>query len=141
MSRELAAFRLPQAGSAWARAAFILFLTSRRRAWSYGWSTITLFLGWPLLFNLPLFLLFFSDGMRHVAPSSAALLVAAVPPLLEAGFYASLVRRRRSTLAVAAMLVAAWFLAHWADRALLGSDTWRYWTPFLDPAPFAWYLR
>ena len=26
------------------------------------------FLGWPLLFNLPLFLLFFSDGMRHVAP-------------------------------------------------------------------------
>ena len=33
----------------------------------------TLFLGWPLLFNLPLFLFFFSDDMRHVAPCSAAL--------------------------------------------------------------------
>ena len=44
-----------------------------------------LFLGWPILFNLPLFLLFFSDGMRHVAPCTASLLVSAVPPLLEAG--------------------------------------------------------
>ena len=55
----------------------------------------TLFLGWPLLFNLPLFLLFFSDGMRHVAPCTASLLVSAVPPLLEAGFYRMLGRRRR----------------------------------------------
>jgi hypothetical protein len=101
----------------------------------------TLVLGWPLLFNLPLFLLFFSDGMRHVAPCSAALLVAAVPPLLEADFYVALGRRRRLALAVAATFVAVWFLAHWADQALLASDRWRYWTPFLDPAPFAWYLR
>lgn len=100
-----------------------------------------LFLGWPLLFNLPLFLLFFSDGMRHVAPCSAALLVSAAPPLLEARFYAALGRRRRLTLAVAATLAAVWFLAHWIDRALLASDGWRYWTPLLDPAPFAWYLR
>ena len=90
---------------------------------------------------LPLFLLFFSDGMRHVAPCSAALLVTSIPPLLEAGFYRALGRRWRVTLAVAASFVAVWFLAHWADRALLGSDSWRYWTPFLDPAPFAWYLR
>ncbi len=100
-----------------------------------------LFLGWPLLFNLPLFLLFFSDGMRHVAPCSAALLVTSVPALLEAGFYQALGRRRRLALALAASFLAFWFLAHWADLTLLASDRWRYWTPFLDPAPFAWYLR
>jgi hypothetical protein len=101
----------------------------------------TLLLGWPLLFNLPLFLLFFSDDMRHVAPCTAALFVAAVPPLLEPGFYRSVLRRKASALAIGLALLLGWPLAHWADRALLASDSWRYWTPFLDPAPFAWYLR
>ena len=100
----------------------------------------TLFLGWPLLFNLPLFLLFFSDGMRHVAPCTASLLLTAVPLLLEAGFYRALARRRALGLGLAAAFVAVWFLAQWADLALLASDRWRYWTPLLDPAPFAWYL-
>ncbi len=99
-----------------------------------------LFLGWPVLFNLPLFLLFFSDGMRHVAPCTASLLVSAVPPLLEPGFYRMLERRRLASLGIAVAFVAVWFLAQWADLALLASDRWRYWTPFLDPAPFAWYL-
>ncbi len=82
----------------------------------------TLFLGWPLLFNLPLLLLFFSDDMRHVAPSSAAPLVAAIPPLLEPAFYRVLWRRRRTTLAVAVVFVAGWYLLHWADQALLASS-------------------
>lgn len=101
----------------------------------------TLLIGWPLLFNLPLFLLFFSDGMRHIAPVSAALFCTSVPSLLEAGFYKGLAGRRRLTIAVAVALMVLWFVLHWADRALLASDAWRYWTPFLDPAPFAWYLR
>jgi len=101
----------------------------------------TLFLAWPLLFNLPLFLFFFSDGMRHVPPLTAALLVTAVPPLAEAGFYSSLASRHRRALAVGAAFVTVWFLMHWADQAILASDRWRYWTPFLDPAPFHWYLR
>jgi len=101
----------------------------------------TLFLGWPLLFNLPLFLLFFSDDMRHVAPCSASLLVSAVPPLLEAGFYRGLWRRRRLSVGITSAFVAVWFLAHGANQALVASDRWRYCTPFLDPAPFAWYLR
>jgi hypothetical protein len=101
----------------------------------------TLLLGWPLFFNLPLFLVFFSDGMRHVAPCTAALFVAALPPLLEGGFYRALLRGRMRALAIGATLLLAWPLAHWADRALLASEQWRYWTPILDPAPFAWYLR
>jgi hypothetical protein len=100
----------------------------------------TLFLGWPLLFNLPLFCFFFSDDMRHVAPVTASILVSALPPLLERGFYRALWRRRRTTLAVVGVFVAGWYLAHWADQALLASDRWRYWAPFLDPSPFSWYL-
>ena len=101
----------------------------------------TLFLGWPILFNLPLFLVFFSDGMRHIAPVTAALLVTAVPPLLEGGFWRALFARRRLGVGLAAAFVAAWFAAHALNRALLASDAWRYWTPLLDPSPFAWYLR
>jgi hypothetical protein len=101
----------------------------------------TLLLAWPLLFSLPLFLFFFSDGMRHVAPVSASLLVTAAATLGEVGFYRALASRRRRALSVVAVFVAAWFLLHWADRALLASDHFRYWTPFLDPAPFQWYLR
>jgi hypothetical protein len=100
----------------------------------------TLFLGWPILFNLPLFLLFFSDGMRHVAPCAASLLASTVPLLMESGFYRALGRRRLLALGVVAAFAAAWFLAQWANLALLASDAWRYWTPFLDPASFAWYL-
>ena len=101
----------------------------------------TLLLGWPLFFNLPLFLLFFSDDMRHVAPCTAALLVTAGPPLFETGFYRALLRKRARALAIGLAFLLAWPVTHWVDRALLASDALRYWTPFLDPAPFAWYLR
>lgn len=101
----------------------------------------TLLLGWPLFFNLTLFLLFFWDGMRHTAPVTAALLVTTIPVLAEPGFYRALATRKRRAAAVVLAFVAAWFVLHWADAALLASDAWRYWTPLLDPAPFAWYLR
>jgi hypothetical protein len=101
----------------------------------------TLYLGWPLFFNLPVFLLFFSDGGRHIAPVSAALAASSLPPLLEAGFYRALWTRRRLTLLVSVGLVGLLLAGHWLDRTLLASEPWRYWTPFLDPAPFAWYLR
>jgi hypothetical protein len=101
----------------------------------------TLLVGWPLYFNVTLFLLFFWDGMRHTAPVTASLFVTAIPVLAEPGFYRALSRRWRRAAAVVAVFVAAWFGLHWLDAALLASDEWRYWTPFLDPAPFAWYLR
>jgi hypothetical protein len=100
----------------------------------------TLLVGWPVPFNLPLFLLFYSDGMRHTAPVSAALFAAALPPLVEPGFYRALWRGRRAALAVVGLVVIGWYLAQWADQVLLASDRWRYWTPFLDPSPFSWYL-
>ncbi len=126
------AFRGPAVWSLMAVVALCLALPHEGRR--------TVLLGWPLLFNLPLFLVFFSDGMRHVAPCTAALLVSALPPLLEAGFYRGAESRKRLSLSVAAAFVGVWYLGHWANLALLDSDRWRYWTPFLDPAPFAWYL-
>src|SRR5262249_49841867 len=93
----------------------------------------TLLLGSPLFFNLPLFLFFFSDGMRHVAPVTASLLVTATPLLAEGGLYRTVAGRRRRALGVAAAFAILWLALHWADRALLASDHFRYWTPFLDP--------
>jgi hypothetical protein len=101
----------------------------------------TLLVGWPLLFNLPVFLVFFSDGMRHVAPVTAALFASTLPSLLEPAFYRTLWRRRRAAAAIGAGVVVLWMGGRWVDRALLAFDSLRYWTPLLDPAPFAWYLR
>lgn len=101
----------------------------------------TLLVGWPILFNLPLFLVFFSDGMRHVAPVTAALFASTLPSLLEPTFYQTLWRRRRAAAAIATGVMVLWLGGRWVDRALLASDSLRYWTPFLDPAPFDWYLR
>ena len=94
----------------------------------------TLFLAWPLLFNLPIFLFFFSDVARHVSPCLTAQVVAALPPLCEAGFYRTLLGKRWRALSLAAAFVAAWFLAHQIDEFLLASDRARYWAPVLDPA-------
>jgi hypothetical protein len=94
----------------------------------------TLYLAWPLLFNLPIFLFFFSDGPRHVAPCLTAQVVAALPALCEAGFYRTLLAQRWRALTLAAAFVAAWFLAHQVDEFVLASDRVRYWAPVLDPA-------
>jgi hypothetical protein len=94
----------------------------------------TLYLAWPLLFNLPIFLFFFNDGPRHVAPAMTAQIVATLPPLCEAGFYRALLGQRLKALTLAAAFVAAWFLAHKTDEFLLASDRVRYWAPLLDPA-------
>jgi hypothetical protein len=101
----------------------------------------TLLLGWPLLFSLPLFLVFFSDGMRHVAPVTASLLVTTLPLLLEPGFYQAVWRGRRRAAVLSMVVAALWLGGRWLDQALLAADGVRYWTPLLDPAPFAWYLR
>jgi hypothetical protein len=114
---------------------FVLCLVLRHEA------DRSLLVGWPLLFSLPLFLLFFSDGMRHIAPVTAALFAAALPPLLEPEFYRTVWRRQRVAAAVATAVAALWMGGRWLDDAILASDRVRYWTPFLDPAPFAWYLR
>ena len=67
--------------------------------------------------------------------------VLTLPLIGEGAFYQTLGKRRGRAFGVVSGWVALWFLLHWADGMLLGSERWRYWTPFLDPAPFACYLR
>jgi hypothetical protein len=98
----------------------------------------TLLLAWPLFFNLPLFFLFYMDGGRHVAAVAVAQHVAALPLLGESGFYRAIAARPLRAGALIAVSVAAFFLAHWADTALLGHDSIRYWAPFLDPGRLTW---
>jgi hypothetical protein len=94
----------------------------------------TLLLGWPLLFNAPLFWIMFSSFGRFYAAVPIALLAAAVPPLFEHQFYACLVARpwrTASVLVCAAVFAAtAWPFHDW----LLRNDAFHYWTPFLDPS-------
>jgi hypothetical protein len=94
----------------------------------------TLLLAWALLFNVPLFWVTFSSLGRFYSAAPVAMLTAAVPPLFEKQFYASIVSRpwrTASVLACAAVVaIAAWPLHDW----LLRRDAFHYWTPFLDPA-------
>jgi len=99
----------------------------------------TLLLSWPMLFQVPVLLLVYFDA-RHLAPASAALLATALPPLFELSFYRAIWQRPNIALIMAGVCMIGSLLVRWADQALLASESWRYWTPLLDPARFAWYL-
>ena len=77
--------------------------------------------------------MFASEG-RFYSGVGVALLVAAVPPLLERGFYLSLAARPWRTAGVLAcaglFAVARWPFHDW----LLRNDAFHYWSPLLDPA-------
>ena len=94
----------------------------------------TVMLGWPIFFNAPLFWLTYSSMGRFYSAVSIALLVAAIPPLFDRQFYASLIERPwRSTAVVVSMVLftaAGWPFHQW----LLHNDAFHYWTPFLDPS-------
>jgi hypothetical protein len=97
----------------------------------------TLLFAWPLFFNAPLFWVMFASEGRFYSAIPIALLVAAVPPLFEAPFYARLAARPWRTVSVLAVAgiaaVAAWPFHHW----LIGADAFHYWTPLLDPSKSA----
>jgi hypothetical protein len=94
----------------------------------------TLLLSWPLLLDAPLFWVMYASLGRFYSAVGVALVVAALPPLLESQFYAAVARRPWRTVSVvacAALLAAtAWPVYSW----LLGNDAFHYWTPLLDPS-------
>jgi hypothetical protein len=94
----------------------------------------TLLLAWPLLLNAPLFWVMFSSLGRFYSGVGVALVAAAVAPLFERPFYASVSARpwRTASVLVCAGVVAvtAWPLHDW----LLRNEAFHYWTPFLDPS-------
>jgi hypothetical protein len=93
----------------------------------------SMLLGWPLLLNMPIFLIVFDSAGRFYAAAAVSLIVAAVPLLFERGF-ASQVRRHpfRGAIVLGCVVlfvlggprVEGWVQTH---------DSLHYWAPLLDP--------
>jgi hypothetical protein len=94
----------------------------------------TLATGWPLILNAPLFWVLFASLGRFYSAAGVALVAAAVPPLLEPGFYRSIGGRpwRAAVVFIVIAIVAVGARAF--DGWLLTRDSFHYWTPWLDPA-------
>ncbi|PYR36990.1 MAG: hypothetical protein DMF93_18785 [Acidobacteria bacterium] len=94
----------------------------------------TLLLSWPLWLDAPLFWIMFASLGRFYSAVGISLVVAAVPPLFETPFYASIAARPwRAASALGGVCLFA--LAAWpVHRWLLNNDAFHYWTPLLDPS-------
>jgi hypothetical protein len=94
----------------------------------------TLLLAWPVFLNAPIFWVMFASLDRFYSAAGVALVAAAVPPLFERPFYASIVVRRWRALSVlacaAVFALTAWPIHDW----LLANEALHYWTPLLDPS-------
>jgi hypothetical protein len=108
---------------------FLLFVTAaiagvNRRLW--------FLLGWPVLFDLPLFFIL-QHNERYVAFATWSLMAATAVALTWTGFRTRLINRRTAVIRFAFLGLAIWLAAP-VVTALLMSDRFRYWTPILDPS-------
>ena len=91
-------------------------------------------LAWPLALDAPFFWVMFASEGRFYGAVGVALLVAALPPLFDRGFYLFLLSRpwRSAGVLLAAGLFAVyrWPVHDW----LLRNDAFHYWSPLLNPA-------
>ena len=98
----------------------------------------TAFLAWALFLNAPVFWVMQTSEGRYYGGVGVALVVAAVPLLLDADFYRALALRYRLAATVVACVavaaLAAWPIHSW----LLHNDAFHYWTPFLSPSGTSW---
>jgi hypothetical protein len=93
----------------------------------------SLLLGWPLLLNMPIFLIVFDSSGRFYAAAAVSLLVTAVPLLFERGFAVQV--RRHVWRAAAVVACAGLFLAGGprVEAWVQSNDSIHYWAPMLDP--------
>jgi hypothetical protein len=93
----------------------------------------SILLGWPLLLNMPIFLIVFDSSGRFYAAAAVSVLVTAVPLLFEHGFTVQL--RRHAWRAAAVVACVALFMAGGPRVAgwVQANDTIHYWAPLLDP--------
>ncbi|MGH9141058.1 MAG: hypothetical protein ACRD2I_07945 [Vicinamibacterales bacterium] len=96
----------------------------------YELKTVLLF-GWPILLNLPIFVVL-QYHARFLDFASCSLMFSAVVFGLDSGFYRRIGRSRMPLVAV--LSVAIMLLASLGIARILPSDRFRYWTPLLDPA-------
>ena len=91
-------------------------------------------LGWPLLFDLPIFLVVFASAGRFAGPAGVSAVVAGVPLMFERGFYAQM--RRHPWRAAVVLACAAGFALAAApvEHFIVSHDALHYWAPLLDPS-------
>lgn len=92
----------------------------------------TFLLAWPLLFNLPLFLLL-QYNPRYVPFVTCSIMFAAVPLLVSRDFYRRMARVRGPLVVALIVLLCAVRLSGPAIYRFVLSDRFRYWTPLIDP--------
>jgi hypothetical protein len=94
----------------------------------------TILLGWPVLFNLPLFCIVQDSAGRFVPYVSCSLLIAGLPLLFDMQWYSLLFKKRLLAMATAIIGVTLAYYGSALSTSVLMSDGFRYWTPLLDPA-------
>ncbi len=91
----------------------------------------TFLLGWPVLLNLPLFLLL-QYNPRYVPFVTCSIMFAAVPLLADRAFYRRLATIKGPLIAVFVVLCLV-RLSGPAIYRFVQSDRFRYWAPLIDP--------
>lgn len=93
----------------------------------------TFILSWPVLFNIPVFFLFYASEGRFYAAPIISLIVASFSLLLDRGFYRKMITYwGKTAIVLIAFLSILWFGPS-VDEYLIKNDKLRYWAPFLDP--------
>jgi hypothetical protein len=90
-------------------------------------------LAWPLLFDLPIFLVVFASAGRFLGPAGVSAVVAGVPLILERGLYAQIRRYPWRAAAVFGCAAAFALTAAPVERFIVAHDGLHYWAPLLDP--------
>ncbi|HMF98235.1 MAG TPA: hypothetical protein VKE96_28240 [Vicinamibacterales bacterium] len=90
-------------------------------------------LGWPLLFDLPIFLIVFASAGRFAGPAGVSAVVAGIPLLLERGLYDQIRRHRWRAALVVGCSVGFALVAAPVEQFIVARDALHYWTPLLDP--------
>ena len=93
----------------------------------------SLLLGWPLLFDLPIFLIVFASVGRFAGPAGVSAIVAGVPVLLERGLYDQIRRHRWRAALVVGCSVTFALVAGPVEQLIVARDALHYWAPLLDP--------
>jgi hypothetical protein len=94
----------------------------------------SILLGWPLLFDLPIFLVVFASAGRFLGPAGVSAVVAGVPLIFERGLYRQM--RQHPWRAAAVLGCSAGFALAAApvEQFIVAHDALHYWAPLLDPA-------
>lgn len=95
---------------------------------------LILFLGWPVLLNVPTFFVFFSGEGRFYEAPTISLIIVTIFLLFDPGFYQRIYHRPYRTAFVLIATMGILFFGQTLDDYFIQNDLLRYSAPFLDPS-------